>query len=348
MNPTVLVTGGAGYIGSHTSRHLLNAGYDVVVVDNLYSGHGWAVPADATFVQLDVREIGPLRDLIREHNIAAVIHFAGHIVVPESVRDPLKYYDNNVAASLRLVQACRETGVRHFIFSSSAAVYGIPEEVPVDEQADTVPINPYGFSKLATEWLLRDVAYSDLASRRPTDRRFNYVALRYFNVAGAALDGSLGQATPDATHLIKVACETACGKRDQIEIFGTDYATEDGTCVRDYIHVEDLADAHVVALAYLLHQAESQVLNCGYGRGFSVREVLDMVQKVSGKTLAINEAPRRPGDPPILIADKTKIQEILGWQPKHDSLELICRTAYEWEKKLDDFKKSQAGETETA
>ncbi len=348
MQTTVLVTGGAGYIGSHTARQLLNAGHDVVVIDNLYSGHAWAVPADATFIRLNAGDLEPVREVIRDHDIAAVVHFAGHIVVPESVGDPIKYYENNVVTSLRLIRACRDTGVRRFIFSSSAAVYGTPEEVPVVEQAATLPINPYGFSKLATEWMLRDVAYCDLANGRPRIERFNYIALRYFNVAGAALDGLLGQATPEATHLIKVACETACGKRDGIDIFGTDYDTDDGTCVRDYIHVEDLADAHVAALAYLMDRGESHVLNCGYGRGFSVRQVLDTVQRVSGESFKINEAPRRPGDPPILIAEKTRIQELLGWQPRYDDLELICRTAFEWESKLEQIRQTQSDRTETA
>lgn len=331
MRHTILVTGGAGYIGSHTTRQLLHAGYRVLVVDNLYSGNKWAVPEDAVFAELDAGNREAVHRLMREHEVTAVIHFAGHIVVPESVSNPAKYYRNNVVNSLQMIQACRDVGVRHFIFSSSAAVYGIPVRVPVDEQADTAPINPYGFSKLATEWMLQDLSNSDRINNKPASQCFNHVALRYFNVAGAAVDGALGQATPDATHLIKVACEAACGKRDQIAIFGTDYDTEDGTCVRDYIHVEDLAKAHVAALDYLHNGGQSQTLNCGYGRGFSVREVLDTVRAVSNVELNLTEAPRRPGDPPILIADKTKIHEVLNWEPDYNDLELICDTAYKWE-----------------
>ncbi len=340
MQHTVLVTGGAGYIGSHTTRQLLNAGYRVVVVDNLYSGNKWAVPEGAIFVELDAGNLEAMRRLMPRYDVAAVIHFAGHIVVPESVSDPIKYYRNNVVTSLQMIQACRDTGIRKFIFSSSAAVYGIPMQIPVAEQADTSPINPYGFSKLATEWMLQDVSNSDRINNEPASECFNHVALRYFNVAGAAVDGSLGQATPDATHLIKVACEAACGKRDHISIFGTDYDTEDGTCIRDYIHVEDLATAHVVALEYLRRGGESRTLNCGYGHGFSVRDVLGAVQKVSNTDLNVIEAPRRTGDPPVLIADKTKIHQVLDWQPNYDNLELICGTAYKWERNLTEFQQN--------
>ncbi len=348
MRHTVLVTGGAGYIGSHTTRQLLNAGYRVLVVDNLYSGNKWAVPEAAVFVELDVGNLEAVRRLMHEYDVTAVIHFAGHIVVPESVSDPAKYYGNNVVNSFQMIQACRDTGVRHFIFSSSAAVYGIPAQIPVDEQADTAPINPYGFSKLTTEWMLHDLSNSDRINNKPASRCFNHVALRYFNVAGAALDGSLGQATPDATHLIKVACEAACGKRDQIAIFGTDYDTEDGTCIRDYIHVEDLARAHVMALRYLLSGGESQTLNCGYGHGFSVREVLDMVQNVSKKQFAVVEAKRRPGDPPVLVAEKTKIHEVLGWIPEYDDLKMICETAYKWENKLEQLLRKPGMQTKAS
>jgi UDP-glucose 4-epimerase len=345
MQHTVLVTGGAGYIGSHTTRQLLHAGHRVLVVDNLYSGNKWAVPEQAAFVELDVGNRDTVRRLMHEYDVTAVIHFAGHIVVPESVSDPAKYYGNNVVNSFHVIQACRDTGVRHFIFSSSAAVYGTPARIPVDENADTAPINPYGFSKLTTEWMLQDLTNSDRINNKPASQCFNHVALRYFNVAGAALDGSLGQATPQATHLIKVACEAACGKRDQIAIFGSDYDTEDGTCIRDYIHVEDLAKAHVTALEYLRSGGESQTLNCGYGRGFSVRDVLDTVQKVSNTELNLIEAPRRRGDPPILVADKTKIHEVLNWEPDYDDLELICGTAYKWERKLATFQQKHRGQT---
>ncbi len=347
MPQTVLVTGGAGYIGSHTTRQLLRAGNRVVVVDNLYSGNKWAVSDDAVFIELDAGDRESVGRVMRDYDVDAVIHFAGHIVVPESVSDPAKYYGNNVLASYHLLEACRDVGIRHFIFSSSAAVYGIPRRLPVDEHADTAPINPYGFSKLTTEWMLQDLSNSDRINNKPADQRFKYVALRYFNVAGAAVDGTLGQATPDATHLIKVACEAACGKREQVAIFGTDYDTEDGTCIRDYIHVEDLAKAHVAALEFLRDGGASQTLNCGYGRGFSVRQVLDAVQKVSKVTLNLTEAPRRAGDPPVLIADKTRIDEVLHWRPDYDELELICDTAYQWEAGLAALQRQHRNRTQS-
>lgn len=333
MTHTVLVTGGAGYIGSHTVRQLIAAGFSVIVVDTLYSGHRWAVHDQAKFVEHDAGDIEFMTPLLTDHQVSAVIHFAGHIVVPESVIDPLKYYRNNCSASQHLIQACRETGVGSFIFSSSAAVYGIPNSIPISEDAETAPINPYGATKLVTEWVLRDVAQSVPFQAEP-NQPFNYVALRYFNVAGAALDGSLGQATPAATHLIKVACEAALGKRDEMQIFGTDYPTVDGTCIRDYIHVEDLARAHVIALQYLLDGGDSQVLNCGYGRGFSVREVVQTVSAMSGAEFKVVETDRRLGDPAELVADNKRIREVLGWTPEHDDLKLICRTAFEWEKIL--------------
>jgi UDP-glucose 4-epimerase len=319
----VLVTGGAGYIGSHTSHQLVDAGHRVVVLDNLYSGHRWAVPAGAAFVEGDAGDPGLTRPLLRDHAIDAVIHFAGHIVVPESVTDPLKYYRNNTCVSRSLIEACAAEGVNKFIFSSSAAVYGMPERLPANEDSPTAPINPYGASKLMTEWMLRDVA---------AGAHFFYVALRYFNVAGARADGTLGQATPEATHLIKVASQTACGLRDHVAIFGTDYETPDGTCIRDYIHVEDLAQAHLDALAYLARSGASRVLNCGYGRGFTVREILDTVRRVSGVTFKVKEEARREGDPPMLIADAARIREVLGWKPVHDDIEVICGSAYQWEK----------------
>ena len=333
MPTTVLVSGGAGYIGCHTVRQLLESGFRVIVVDNLYSGHRWAVPEQAEFVEHNVGDLAFISDLIASRGVRAIIHFAGHIVVPESVIDPLKYYRNNCVVSHNLVQASRAKGVDHFIFSSSAAVYGVPESIPVAETAATAPINPYGTTKLITEWMLRDVAQS-LAHQAGETHPFSYVALRYFNVAGAALDGSVGQATPEATHLIKVACEAALGKRANIQIFGTDYPTPDGTCIRDYIHVVDLARAHVIALQYLLNDGGSQVLNCGYGRGFSVREVIHMVQTVSGLDFEVVESGRRVGDPAELVADNSKIRAILGWEPELNDLELICRAAFEWEKSL--------------
>lgn len=328
MTETVLVTGGAGYIGSHTARQLVAADYRVVVVDNLYSGHRWAVPATARFVHMDAGDVPRIRELLREEAVAAVVHFAGHIVVPESVTDPLKYYRNNCVTTQNLVQACIAQGVGRFVFSSSAAVYGIPDDLPVNEDAPVRPASPYGATKLISEWLLRDVAASGA--------QFRYAALRYFNVAGASLDGTLGQATPEATHLIKIACEAVCGKRDRAEIFGSDYPTADGTGVRDYIHVEDLAAAHLSALRYLEQSRDSVVLNCGYGRGYSVREVLEMVQKVSKERIRIVESPRRPGDVPALVADNSRILRTFDWRPHHADLETICRSAYVWERRLSD------------
>jgi UDP-glucose 4-epimerase len=330
MTITVLVTGGAGYIGSHTCRQLIDAGYSVVVLDNFYSGHRWAVPKETTLVEGDVGDVTLARETLTQYGIEAVIHFAGHIVVPESVANPIKYYRNNTIASCNLVEACVDVGVDKFIFSSTAAVYGIPAVLPVSEDAVAAPINPYGMSKLATEWILRDVAAS--LDGQQNKRGFRYMALRYFNVAGARLDGTLGQATPEATHLIRVAAEAACGLRDSITIFGTDYPTEDGTCVRDYIHVDDLAMAHLAALTYLIDGGKSQTLNCGYGIGFSVRQVLDTIQNVSNTELNIREGPRRSGDPPSLIANAQRIRDTLGWRPQHQDISVICRSAYNWEK----------------
>ena len=331
----ILVTGGAGYIGSHTVRQLVQAGYDVVVIDNLYSGFPWAVDDKAEFVKGNVGDFPFVCSLLTEKKIDAVIHFAGHVVVPESVADPLKYYRNNTVNSQRLIQSCRQSGVSNFIFSSTCSVYGETEINPITENTPLNPINPYARSKLMTEWMLRDTA----SSTEHDGSAFNYVALRYFNVAGAALDGKLGQATPDATHLIKVASEVVCGKREKLQIFGTDYPTPDGTCIRDYIHVEDLAAAHVLALDYLQSQATSTVMNCGYGRGYSVFEVVDMMRKVSQTDFTTEETGRRSGDPPILTADNTKIRKILGWKPRCDDLELICRSALEWETHLEDHVK---------
>jgi UDP-glucose 4-epimerase len=325
MADTVLVTGGAGYIGSHTVRQLIGAGYCVVVLDDLSTGHRWAVAPQATLVVGNAGDAALAGALIEEHGVRAVVHFAGSIVVPESVADPLKYYGNNTAASRSLIEACVSKGVQRFIFSSTAAVYGIPQRLPVAETAPTNPINPYGRSKLVTEWMLQDVAAS------PAGRSFKHVILRYFNVAGASLDGTLGQATKDATHLIKVASEAACGAREKVTVHGTDYPTPDGTCIRDYIHVEDLARAHLDALSYLEQGGASDTFNCGYGRGFSVREVLRTVEKVSGKKLRIEEGPRRAGDPVQLVADAGKIKKVLGWRAEHEDLGTICASAYQWE-----------------
>ncbi len=333
MSKHILVTGGAGYIGSHTALHLVESGYDVVVLDNLYSGHRWAVPDAAVFYQGDIHDRDLVGEIISKYNIDSVIHFAGHIVVPESVENPAKYYQNNVVGSLNLIDACIANNVNHFIFSSSAAVYGMPESCPVNEQAMAQPINPYGATKLMTEWTLRDFSLA-ISSQSFRSKSFNYVALRYFNVAGAHIDGGLGQSTPEATHLIKVACQTACGMRPYLSVFGDDYPTTDGSCIRDYIHVDDLAVAHLDALRYLHHGGESSALNCGYGHGYSVKQVIESVKAVSNVDFAVKTMPRRVGDPPELIADNKKIKRVLNWQPTHNNLATICRSAYLWEQNL--------------
>lgn len=330
----ILVTGGAGYIGSHTVRQLIRAGFEVTVIDNLYSGFRWAVDEAAEFVEADVGDYPLVCALLKERNIEAVIHFAGHVVVFESVDDPLKYYRNNTVNSQRLIQACRDSGMSRFLFSSTCSVYGEADGKPLAETAPLNPINPYARSKLMTEWMLEDTARG--LSPDGSDSPFRYIALRYFNVAGAAVDGSLGQATPEASHLIKVASELACGKRERMQIFGTDYPTPDGTCIRDYIHVDDLAAAHVKALGYLLAGGDTTILNCGYGKGYSVREVVEVMRRVSGRELVAEETVRRAGDPPVLIANNRKIRETLGWTPNYDDLELICRNALEWETRLED------------
>jgi UDP-glucose 4-epimerase len=324
----VLVTGGAGYIGSHAALALLDAGWPVVVIDNLVTGFRWAVPDDAVFVEGDIADEALVGRIIRDHGIGAVMHFAGSVVVPESVTNPLKYYHNNTAKTRTLLASVIEAGVRHFIFSSTAATYGMPDVVPVTETMPTVPINPYGMSKLMTEHMLRDVAAA---------HPLNYCALRYFNVAGADRAGRTGQSTAGATHLIKVAVEAALGKRSHVAIFGTDYPTRDGTGVRDYIHVGDLADAHIHALeALVAAPAESHVLNCGYGRGFSVLEVLDSVERVSGSRLARKMEPRRLGDPAELIADNSAIIARLPWRPRFADLDTMVADAFAWEKGLGD------------
>ena len=322
----VLVTGGAGYIGSHAVLALLDTGWPVVVIDNLSTGFAWAVPEGATFVRGDIADQPLLAELIAEHEIGAIMHFAGSVVVPESVEDPLKYYENNTAKSRALIESSVMAGVGHFIFSSTAATYGIPDEVPVAEGAPTVPINPYGWSKLMTERML-----ADTAAAHP----MNYCALRYFNVAGADPRGRSGQSTAGATHLIKVAVEAAIGKRDHVSVYGTDYETPDGTGVRDYIHVSDLAAAHVLALEALLADPQrSHVMNCGYGRGFSVLEVLASVDRVTNRAVERVMAPRRAGDPPALVADNGKILATLPWRPARDDLDTIVADALAWERKL--------------
>ncbi|WP_394647026.1 UDP-glucose 4-epimerase GalE [uncultured Sphingomonas sp.] len=321
----VMVTGGAGYIGSHAVLALLDAGYQVVVVDNLVTGFDWAVDGRAAFVNIAVEDAG-IRDVIREHNVRAIMHFAGSVVVPESVSDPLKYYRNNTAATRSLIESAVAEGVPHFIFSSTAATYGTPERVPIAEGDPKAPINPYGMSKLMTEFMLRDVSAA---------HPMNHCCLRYFNVAGADPEGRSGQSTIGATHLIKIAVEAATGKRDGVGVFGTDFDTRDGTGVRDYIHVSDLAEAHVAALKLLIDQPqESHVLNCGYGRGFSVLEVLDAVDRVTNLTIERKLQGRRPGDPAELVADNSAILKTIDWAPKRDNLEGIVRDALAWERKL--------------
>lgn len=322
----VLVTGGAGYIGSHAVLALLDAGWRVVVLDNLVTGFRWAVPAGAAFVEGDVGDERLVARVLAEHRIGAILHFAGSVVVPESVADPLKYYDNNSARSRSLIAASVRAGVRHLIFSSTAATYGIPDAIPVREDAPQRPINPYGMSKLMTEAMLADVAAA---------HDFNYCALRYFNVAGADPHARSGQSTVGATHLIKVAVEAALGRRRHIDIFGTDFATPDGTGVRDYIHVSDLAAAHLLALdALIADPATSHRLNAGYGRGFSVREVLDAVDRATGRPIERRIAARRAGDPDALVADNSAIRATLGWEPRYADLDTIVAHALAWERAL--------------
>ncbi|MEO9636348.1 MAG: UDP-glucose 4-epimerase GalE [Parasphingorhabdus sp.] len=322
----ILVTGGAGYIGSHAVLALQQAGWSVAVIDNLTTGFRWAVPDSAAFYEGDIEDSALLEQIIKAENIGAVMHFAGSVVVPESVTDPLKYYNNNSAKSRSLIESVVAGGVQHFIFSSTAATYGIPEESPVSETTPQKPINPYGMSKLMTEHMLHDVsAAHDL----------NFCALRYFNVAGADPEGRTGQSTAGATHLIKVAVEAALGKRDSVAVFGTDYDTADGTGVRDYIHVSDLANAHVLALDALIAEPnQNHLLNCGYGRGFSVLEVLNAVDRVTNLKVVRKMEGRRAGDPDSLISDNRAIMERFPWQPKHADLDEIVANALAWERKL--------------
>jgi UDP-glucose 4-epimerase len=322
---SVLVTGGAGYIGSHMVLALLDAGEDVVVLDNLSTGLRRAVPASAEFVAGDAGDRDLLLRLFLTHRIDAVIHFAGSIIVPESIVDPLRYYGNNTCVSRTLIAASVEAKIPHFIFSSSAAVYGMPEKNPVAEDARLTPISPYGTSKLMTELMLRDTAAA---------HDLRYVALRYFNVAGADPQGRSGQSTARATHLVKVACEATLGERPYLEVFGTDYPTPDGTCIRDYIHVSDLARAHLDALGYLRGGGKSQVLNCGYGTGFSVLEVIASVKRVSQRDFPVRVGARRAGDPAALVAQAGRVGQVLGWAPKLNRLDTIVSHALAWEKRL--------------
>ena len=324
--PSILVTGGAGYIGSHAVLALTDAGWPVAVIDDLSTGFRWAVPPDVPFFQGDIGDEALLARIFKEQGTRAIMHFAGSVVVPESMTNPLKYYLNNTAKARAVLAAAVAADVPHVIFSSTAATYGIPEVLPIAEDSPTMPINPYGTSKLMTEWMLADVARA---------HPINYCALRYFNVAGADPLGRTGQSTAGATHLIKVAIEAALGKRGHVDVFGDDYATFDGTGVRDYIHVSDLAAAHVLALEALIAEpARSLTMNCGYGRGFSVTEVLDAVDLATGGRIERRMAPRRVGDPDSLIADNSLIRATLPWVPQHAELDLIVGHALAWERKL--------------
>ncbi|MFT3967365.1 MAG: UDP-glucose 4-epimerase GalE [Sphingobium sp.] len=323
---TVLVTGGAGYIGSHAVLALRDAGWPVVVVDNLVTGFRWAVPDEVPFHEGDIADQPFVEGVLKQHGVKAIMHFAGSVVVPESVSDPLKYYRNNTVASRALIESAVRAGVPHFIFSSTAATYGIPEESPCREDAPTRPINPYGMSKLMTEAMLADVSAA---------HPINHCILRYFNVAGADPQGRSGQSTAGATHLIKVAVEAALGKRSHVGVFGTDFPTPDGTGVRDYIHVSDLAAAHVLALEALIEKPEENLLmNCGYNRGFSVLEVLDAVDRVTNLTIDRRLEGRRAGDPPALVADNGRILSRLPWTPRHADLDTIVTHALGWERRL--------------
>ena len=318
----ILVTGGAGYIGSHVVKALGEAGYEVLTYDNLSTGNKWSVLYGELIVA-DLSDEETLKKTIVKFKPAAIMHFAASIVVPESVRTPLKYYQNNTVNTLNLLGTMMACGARNFIFSSTAAVYGNAEKMPVGENAPMSPVNPYGSSKMMAEKILRDMHLAD--------NDFNYVSLRYFNVAGADGGCRIGQAYKESTHLITRALKTAKGEFEKLQIFGTDYPTPDGTCIRDYIHVDDIAAAHVLALEYLLDKGKSGIFNCGYGHGYSVREVVAVAKKVTGVDFKVEETGRREGDPSILIADNAKIKRELGWQPKYDDLEYIIKTAWKWE-----------------
>lgn len=320
----VLVSGGAGYIGSHVVKLLGKKGFDVLVYDNLSTGNRSSV-LSGKLVEGDMLDIDGLRSVMSDFRPDAVMHFAAKIVVPESVKFPMKYYTNNVLGTLNVLRVMKEFDVNKFIFSSTAAVYGEPEEMPINETMSFAPINPYGKSKAIVEEVLKDCSMSE---------GLKYIALRYFNVAGADPEGELGETKKDATHLITMCVRTAAGKRDKLSVFGTDYPTSDGTCVRDYIHVMDLADAHILALEHLLSGGESNVFNCGYGKGYSVQEVVTEAKNATGVDFAVEYTERRAGDPPELVADSTKIKQTLGWKPKYDNLGFIIKTAWEWERNI--------------
>ena len=322
---SVLVTGGAGYIGSHMVLQLRDEGEEVVVLDNLSTGFEWAVPEGVPLVVGDIADQDLVAKTVRKHHVDSIIHFAGSIVVPESITDPLGYYDNNTVKTRSLIESAVRMGVPNFIFSSTAAVYGMPDVNPVTEDARLDPISPYGTSKMMSELMLRDTSAA-FALR--------YVALRYFNVAGADPEGRSGQSMPKATHLIKVASQAALGQRPYLEVYGTDYPTEDGTCIRDYIHVSDLANAHSAALSHLRRGGDSLVLNCGYGRGHSVMSVIDSVQRAANRDFEVRRAERRPGDPAALVAGADRIRDILGWKPARDDLDTIVSDALAWEDHL--------------
>jgi len=348
----LLVTGGAGYIGSHAAHQLLIEGHQVVVLDNLYSGHRWAVPEHARFVEGNVGDIVLVERVLCEEGIEAVLHFAAHVEVGESVADPVKYYRNNTVASLGLFEACARTGVERVIFSSTAAVYGEPAGEPagelvgepgaehgigpgtsgaLSETSPLRPVNPYGASKLMSEQMLADLS-------RASGGKLKFVILRYFNAAGARRDLRVGQSTPRATHLVKIAAEVALGLRESLTVFGADYPTPDGTCLRDYIHIEDLVQAHIDALKYLEGGGQSDILNVGYGHASSVLEVIAAMERVSGCEIRTEKGARRAGDPSSVLSDNQRIRRVLGWKPRFDDLDLICRTAFEWEKILHDRK----------
>ncbi|MBP1727297.1 MAG: galE [Deltaproteobacteria bacterium] len=321
----ILVTGGAGYIGSHVVKMLGEKGCEVLTYDNLSTGNRWAV-LHGDLVVADLGDADGLGRVLRTFKPGAVMHFAAAIVVPESVRDPLKYYGNNTVNTYNLLRAMREHGVHRFVFSSTAAVYGLARGIPITEESHLNPINPYGTSKMMTEMVLKDLSFAD--------SRFRYVSLRYFNVAGADPAGKIGQAYKDATHLITRAVKTAKGEFPRLQIYGTDYPTPDGTCIRDYIHVNDLAEAHILALEYLGEQDLSEIFNLGYGHGYSVLEVVEAARKVTGIDFPVEETGRREGDPPSLVADSTRAKRELGWRPRYDNLEFIIKTAWEWEGRL--------------